>query len=72
MCNCANEVNEQLAERGANTRLAFAFQITKDMGLIDRLLVGVEKVDKAKRKPPMAVCASFCPFCGTKLEPEVQ
>lgn len=68
MCNCATEVDKQLADRGVNTRLAFALQITKDMGLVSRLLVSVEKIDKAKRKPPMNVFATFCPFCGNKLE----
>jgi hypothetical protein len=70
MCDCATEVDKQLAERECNTRLAFAMQITKDMGIRYCLLVGVEKIDKSKRKPAMLVTATFCPFCGKKFEQE--
>ena len=65
-CNCIKQVNEQLAS--ANGRLAVGFGITKDLGVIARLLVGVEKVDKAKRAKPPVVSASHCPFCGAKFE----
>lgn len=71
MCDCTTEVDKQLAERGSNTRLAFAMQVTEDMGLKYCLLVGVEKIDKSKRKPPMLVTATFCPFCGEKFEQEI-
>lgn len=65
-CNCIKQVNEQLA--AANGRLAVGFGVTKDLGVITRLLVGVEKVDKSKRARPPVVSASHCPFCGTKFE----
>lgn len=70
MCDCAKDVDKQLLERGTNTRLAFAMQITKEMGVRSVLLVGVEKIDKSKRKPAMLVFATFCPFCGEKLNTE--
>jgi hypothetical protein len=30
--------------------------------------VRTSKVDKTKRGKPVLVCASFCPFCGEKLD----
>lgn len=69
MCDCITIVNEQL--RPANGRLTVGLGITADMGVVARLLLGVEKADKNNRKAPPNVSATFCPFCGSKLGADV-
>ena len=64
--SCFKQFDEKLAEH--NGRLAMGVQVTKDLGLKARLLIATEKIDKAKRKPIPVVMASYCPFCGEKLE----
>jgi len=65
-CACVKKVNEQLAQ--VNGQLAIGFGVTKDMGIITRLIIGTEKKDKSKRSKPPIVSATFCPFCGTKFD----
>lgn len=64
-CGCVKKVNEHLANQ--NGRLAVGFAVT-DSGLITRLIIGTEKVDKSKRAKPPIVSATFCPFCGVKFD----
>jgi hypothetical protein len=62
--DCVARLNKQLAEH--NTCLAFALSFSAP----SRELIQVTTV-KARdevRKKPMALYASFCPFCGVKLE----
>lgn len=66
MCDCIKKFDEKLVEH--NGRLAMAMQVTETLGLRARLLIATEKIDKTKRKPVPAVMASFCPFCGEKME----
>lgn len=63
---CFGEFNKELAKH--NLKLSMGIQITQGLGLKSRLLVATEKIDKSKRKPGPSVMASFCPFCGIKLE----
>lgn len=63
---CFEQFDQKLAEH--NGRLAMGLQVTKGLGLKARLLIATEKIDKAKRKPVPSVIASYCPFCGAKLE----
>jgi len=60
MCNCIQAVNNELAERKANTEIHVPFTLSK----ITRVCIETEKVDGNKRGKPMKVFASFCPFCG--------
>lgn len=69
MCDCVRQVNEKLREH--NGRLAVGLGITQTMGVVARLLLNVEKIDKTKRKAPPSVSATFCPFCGSKLGTDV-
>lgn len=63
---CLEKFDQHLA--GHNGRLAIGLQVTETLGLHARLLVATEKIDKKKRKDVPHVMASFCPFCGAKLE----
>ena len=64
--DCFEKFDAKLAEH--NGRLAIGLQVTKTMGLKARLLIATEKIDKSKRGPVPSVMASYCPFCGVKLE----
>ena len=64
--DCFQKFDEKLAEH--NGRLGMGLQVTEDLDLKTRLLIATEKIDKTKRKPVPSVMASFCPFCGVKLE----
>lgn len=64
MCNCHQEMNAVLEKH--NGRLAVAFGVTSGLGVVCRLLIGTEKIDKTKRKALPHVVAAFCPFCGEK------
>lgn len=66
MCDCVKKFDEALAPR--NGRIAMAIQVTQDLDLRARLLVKTEKIDSSKRKPVPDVMASYCPFCGVKLD----
>ena len=66
MCECVKLVNVKLAHH--NGKVATGFMLTGDMGIKMRVLIATEKVDKARRKPVPPLTASFCPFCGTKVE----
>ena len=63
---CFKKFDDHLREH--NGRLAVGLQVTEGRGLRARLLIATEKIDKAKRKPVPSVMATFCPFCGEKLE----
>lgn len=66
MCDCVNKFDEALAPK--NGRIAMAMQVTESMDLRYRLCVSTEKLDSSKRKPVPLVMASYCPFCGVKLD----
>ena len=69
MCDCVQKMNEALEPM--NGRLAIALGFSPDMSkMTSRLIVATEKIDKSKRKPAPTAVASFCPFCGVKLQTE--
>lgn len=61
--NCVAETNALLAQR--NTRLADVIDISGQ----ERELIALEtvKADDKVRGRPISMFASFCPFCGVKL-----
>ena len=63
---CFKKFDSALAAH--NGKLAFALQVTGGLGLRSRLLIATEKLNKARRQPVPHVVASYCPFCGVKLE----
>jgi hypothetical protein len=62
--DCVKEVNEKLTEY--NTRIAEAFSLHGQQRELIPLLT-VKADDKVRRKP-VQMYASYCPFCGVKLE----
>ena len=65
MCNCINDLNEKLKEK--NTRIYTPISFRPSLNTLGPLVV-TEKVDKKKRSKPLNLFASYCPFCGEKIE----
>ncbi len=64
--NCIKELDAKLADH--NGRIATGFRLSQDLSELSlTILVGTEKIDKAKRKPIPPVIATFCPFCGVDM-----
>lgn len=61
--DCVDRLNGKLAE--FNTRLPFA--ISFDEPSREMIRVSTVKAKEDVRKKPMALYASFCPFCGVNL-----
>lgn len=65
-CTCIKKINQQLAEY--NTKLGIGIGVTADLGMISRLLIVTEKLDKTSKKKPALMSATYCPFCGVKFD----
>lgn len=74
-CNCSDLVDAQLAK--VNTRLGYMFGIAPTGGsgarMVTTVRVATEKLDTLKKRSPAprAVAATFCPFCGVRIVPEL-
>ena len=64
MCNCIEQINKLLEEH--NTRLALG--INMRTGKSTGARIAVEKIESKKRKGPVDMYASYCPFCGEKYK----
>jgi hypothetical protein len=62
--DCIKRINEQLKEH--NTQISVALSLT-DPGR-ELIHVGTSKADLSSRKKPMSMFASYCPFCGIRLQ----
>jgi hypothetical protein len=63
--DCAETINAQLKEK-YNTVLTPV--ISWSASPRELIVVATSKADSARRGKPHTVFASFCPFCGVKLE----
>lgn len=59
-CNCIEEVNKKLAERGDELDLSFDLMAGKSFLVLKTVRL------KGKRGKPLLMLPSFCPFCGKK------
>lgn len=65
MCDCVETINTNLAPH--NCKVAQAIRLTADMSsMFSSTIIATEKIDKAKRKAPPTLMATFCPFCGER------
>jgi hypothetical protein len=60
---CVADLNEKLAEH--NTRLADTISFSSEPRELIQLTT--VKADEKKRGRPVLMYASYCPFCGVKL-----
>lgn len=63
-CECIEVVNKELAEH--NTQILLPMFTVGDN--VRRPFVETAKLDDKKRGKPLAMFATFCPFCGMRYE----
>ena len=65
MCNCISEINEELISKDRNTKIKTPLLLNSDMSSQgSRAQIVTEKINTKSKKKPVAVFASYCPFCG--------
>lgn len=62
--DCVKRVNDQLREY--NTQILTAVSLGDPER--ELIAIGTIKADHQVRKKPVAMYASYCPFCGVKLK----
>lgn len=63
MCECIELANKALAAK--NTRVEH-INILPDMS--ERIAIRTVKINERSRTGPVTLMATFCPFCGVKLD----
>lgn len=67
MCDCITSINALLAPKGVEVQTAFL--VTKEGQLALRIMLSVVKLEGAPRRTKVPiVAASYCPFCGEKVQ----
>lgn len=64
-CDCADQVNEQLKERGAALVRHIQFDFGRKSASLSPPVITLQKTGKS-RKRLMTLYAAHCPFCGKK------
>ena len=65
-CDCIAKVNEALKPH--NTAIDLATSINLNTGQIREFITVATRKTSKDRKKALIVRASFCPFCGVKIE----
>ena len=67
-CNCADEIDEKLAERNTRLSRALVFNKTGRENNPDLFLV-TEQIETGRGKKKAAhMLVTYCPFCGVKYD----
>lgn len=68
-CNCIDNLDQKLAKH--NTRIVRMVGFARDgRPAYARPKIDTEKIETRKRGSAMMVIPTFCPFCGTRYEPQ--
>lgn len=68
-CDCIKRVNAQLKPH--DTELVLTFRLTESLGINSTLAIPTKWIAGIKkRKKPMTIVITFCPFCGKKADKE--
>lgn len=68
-CDCLRQFNAKLKEH--NTEISVTFGMPRDgRPMYTRPRIATNKIETRKRVGPVLVIPTFCPFCGTRYEPE--
>ena len=67
-CDCAKQVNEQLAPQGLelDDRMIMSFGDESADAAIESPLVRLRWVNDKRKKPTPPMFCAYCPFCGRK------
>lgn len=66
MCNCIEEVNKKLKEKGVRLQSMWAINMLEP-DISTTLFCPTEKIETSK-PAKLKVFFSYCPFCGEKYE----
>jgi hypothetical protein len=62
-------MNQKMKERNLNTVIDVPYILSSDLSdCPNTVKIVTVKAEKAVRKSPVSVFASFCPFCGEKYK----
>jgi hypothetical protein len=68
MCNCIKAVNERLVFSNAKIAQGFTYNIELMTMDLSGPMIVLSRIDKSKRNKLPVLLATYCPFCGTKLD----
>lgn len=70
-CDCIARVNEQLEQTDTNTKVKVPLLLRDNLSdMTTKAQIVTEKARRNVRKQPMAMFATYCPFCGIRYEDE--
>lgn len=69
MCDCIDLIDKKLEEAGENTIIDVPIAFGPEgISAIRRPIIATKKRDAGKRQKPKRMFASYCPFCGEKID----
>jgi hypothetical protein len=68
MCNCIQEINEQMKSRNTKIYQPFGFDAKHNFTVSQNVHIVTEKIETKKRDGPLALTGAYCPFCGMAYE----
>jgi hypothetical protein len=70
MCDCIDRTDRELAKRGGGLRIDAAVRLNGGYPGLMAVVPTFWEGKKPRGAKPPTIVATFCPFCGTRYEPE--